>query len=372
MFPEEKVRNEVAMIRYIQDHTSIPVPFILHWGTKEESPLQIGPFIIMEWINHEMDMGAALNTPGFSRNDRPVLDPNIETERLEELYRQFANIILQLSRLEFPAIGSLEQNEDQDSWAVTKRPLSTYMNELVRVGSLPRDKLPGSTYSSTREYLSALSKLHIDHFASQRTDSFDSRSDCKRKFLARQLFHKLANDGRLLSAKDEWGPSRLFFDDLRYGNILLDANLQVVGVVDWEFCYVGPAGFVSEPPWWLLLEKPEYWADGIEEWIRMFDDRLQIFLKVMEECEARSRECLEMTGRLQVVCATAGRANFAFDYIFWHKIDPKFFGDGEFREEAWQDRLALLDEETRHSMEQFVDAKLKACETRELVWEPDE
>lgn len=30
MFPEEKVRNEVAMIRYIQDKTAIPVPFILH------------------------------------------------------------------------------------------------------------------------------------------------------------------------------------------------------------------------------------------------------------------------------------------------------------------------------------------------------
>lgn len=31
MFPEEKVQNEVAIIQYIQDHTSIPVPFILHW-----------------------------------------------------------------------------------------------------------------------------------------------------------------------------------------------------------------------------------------------------------------------------------------------------------------------------------------------------
>ncbi|KAM3513052.1 hypothetical protein MY11210_003254 [Beauveria gryllotalpidicola] len=30
MFPEEKIRNEAAMIRYIQDHTTIPVPFILH------------------------------------------------------------------------------------------------------------------------------------------------------------------------------------------------------------------------------------------------------------------------------------------------------------------------------------------------------
>lgn len=30
MFPEEKIRNKVAMIKYIQDHTTIPIPFILH------------------------------------------------------------------------------------------------------------------------------------------------------------------------------------------------------------------------------------------------------------------------------------------------------------------------------------------------------
>lgn len=46
-FPEEKIRNEVATIRYIRDHTSTPGPFILLRGTKEESPLGLGPFIIM-------------------------------------------------------------------------------------------------------------------------------------------------------------------------------------------------------------------------------------------------------------------------------------------------------------------------------------
>ena len=30
MFPEEKVRNEVAIMRYILDQTSIPAPFVLN------------------------------------------------------------------------------------------------------------------------------------------------------------------------------------------------------------------------------------------------------------------------------------------------------------------------------------------------------
>jgi hypothetical protein len=36
MFPEEKVRIEVTVMRFIQDKTSIPVPSALHWGKKKD------------------------------------------------------------------------------------------------------------------------------------------------------------------------------------------------------------------------------------------------------------------------------------------------------------------------------------------------
>lgn len=42
--------NEVA-VRFLIDQTSIPVPFILHLGTKE-SPLKLSPFIMMNYIEH--------------------------------------------------------------------------------------------------------------------------------------------------------------------------------------------------------------------------------------------------------------------------------------------------------------------------------
>lgn len=63
MFPEEKMRAEIALMRLIQEKTAIPVPFILHWGSREESPLQLGPFIIMEYVPHETTIGQALNMP---------------------------------------------------------------------------------------------------------------------------------------------------------------------------------------------------------------------------------------------------------------------------------------------------------------------
>lgn len=52
-----------SAIKYIQENTSIPVPFILHWGTKNERPLGLGLFILMDYIDQAMDLSTALNMP---------------------------------------------------------------------------------------------------------------------------------------------------------------------------------------------------------------------------------------------------------------------------------------------------------------------
>lgn len=202
MFSEEKVRNEVAVIRYIREHTTIPVPFILHWGSKEDSPLGLGPFIIMEYIDHAMSMSDALNnTPGFAVQDRLILTPDTHEEKLEMLYGQVADILIQLSMLSLPKIGSLNQT-DGFTWEVAWRPLSINMNELVRVGSLPRSKLPkpSTTFETASSYFNALGGLHIDHLINQLNDAVDSETDCRRKFTARKLFRRLAAEGRFTAA----------------------------------------------------------------------------------------------------------------------------------------------------------------------------
>ncbi|KAJ5584415.1 phosphotransferase family protein [Penicillium hispanicum] len=386
MFPEEKVRNEVAAIRYIQDHTSIPVPFILHWGTKEESPLGLGPFIIMEYIDHEMNMNKAMNMPELGIEDRPRLDPNIETSKLEMLYSQFADLLLQLNKLSLPRIGSLEQIDDF-TYTVSRRPLSIHMNELVRLGTLPRSKLPKTTFETTSSYFDGLAGLYIDHLKHQRNDAVDSAADCRRKYVARQLFHRLAKDRRLTTSTldRDSGSFKLWCDDLRPSNVLLNADLQIVGVVDWEFTYAAPAEFSSAPPWWLLLEQPEYWPDGIEAWTGVYEHRLRTFLKVLIERE----DALIFSGRLEsgqrlsgpmweswqsgdFWVSYAARKSFAFDSIYWQKIDPRFFGPGEKPETAWEKRIELFDEEEKRSMESLTQKKMQDMKQRVLAWEPNE
>ncbi|RMJ28406.1 Phosphotransferase enzyme family [Aspergillus sp. HF37] len=385
-FPEEKVVNEVAMMRFLADQTSISVPFILHSGTNKESPLELSPFIIMDYIEHETKMYDALNTPGCPKEERGILDPNIDERRLETMYEQLACILLQLSAPSFLRIGSLSQIDDF-TWEVSGRPSSMNMNELVRLGSLPRSKLPDphTTFDTASSYLEALAKLNIEHLLHQRNDAVESADDCRRKFVVRQLFRKLARDKRLTNPLLEKGPFKIWCDDLRPANVLLNENMQIVGVVDWEFTYAAPAEFSYAPPWWLLIEKPEFWSKGVEDWTSAFDCRLKTFLKAMKGCEdtaiqqGRLKEDQRLSGPMHQSWEAgdfwimyAALHSFAFDAIYWQKIDPRFFGPTENHDGAWKERLDLLNENEKDEMEQLVARKLKEMNTRILAWDPDE
>ncbi|KAK8076641.1 phosphotransferase family protein [Apiospora phragmitis] len=87
-----------------------------------------------------------------------------------------------------------------------------------------------------------------------RNDAVDDEEDARDKYVDRQLFRRLASKGRLASgfeAKDAPDAAsstfRLFSEDLRPTNVLIDKDLRVVGVIDWEFVYSAPAQFSSDP-----------------------------------------------------------------------------------------------------------------------------
>lgn len=107
LFPEEKVVNEVSIMRFLADQTTIPIPFVHHSGTKKESPLELSPFVLMDYIEHQTKMYDALNIPGCPKEERGILDPNMSEDMLEILYEQLAGVLLQLSTTSLPYIGSL-------------------------------------------------------------------------------------------------------------------------------------------------------------------------------------------------------------------------------------------------------------------------
>ncbi|KAJ5368098.1 uncharacterized protein N7496_007858 [Penicillium cataractarum] len=66
--------------------------------------------------------------------------------------------------------------------------------------------------------------------------------------------------------------------------------------------------------------------------------------------------------------------SFAFDAIYWQKIDQQFFGPTKTDDpsEAWKERLDLLEDSQKVEMERLVTKKLEEMEDRGLAWDPDE
>lgn len=286
MFPEEKVRNEVAVMTFLRQNTNIPVPGIIHYGMGDESPAGLGPFILMEHVAHVSNLAAQLRAPGYKRGDRPFLDPDIEEEKLAFFYGQIADILLELSKPSFDKIGSLAR--DAEGWNTDNRPLTMNMNELVQLGNFPPKMLPRTSFTTASAYYQHLAETEFMHLAAQRNDAVDS-DDCRNKYVARTLFCKLAAESRLRNhTTPDSGPFKLFCDDLRPTNILLDEDMKIAAVIDWEFTYAAPAEFSHSPPWWLLLEMPEEWPRGVADWTKAYQPRLETFLRVLESREDAS------------------------------------------------------------------------------------
>jgi aminoglycoside phosphotransferase (APT) family kinase protein len=403
-FPIEKTLQEGATARYIEQHTQIPVPKVFYYGGESD----LGPFMILQHLENRGLMSLRMKTPNPDPDLPSVLDPSISETVLSKFYENAALCLLQISRLSFDRIGSLSENDD-NNFSVTGRPLSKNMNDMLQLANIPRAVLPpeNKTYDTTDEWYIALAEMHMSQLIFQHNDLVTTEDDCRNKYVARQLFRRLAKDHRLSSfgfANDDWsaqstswpsqlsqapsnlGSFRLWADDFRPGNILLDDSDDIAGVIDWELTYAGPAQFVLDCPWWLLLEVPESWKPDIDDWTKAYAIRLQTWLSAMEKAETdigpeslpfllstQMRESWE-TGRFWL--NYAAKNSWAFDTVFWKYLDEKFFGTREediLEDDLWKTRLSLLSEKERAAMEPFVEWKMEDKKERILVdWDPEE
>jgi hypothetical protein len=85
---------------------------------------------------------------------------------------------------------------------------------------------------------------------------------------------------------------KIICDDLGLANLIVRSrqDLTIIGVVDFEWSYIGPAQLFGSAPWWLLMSRPtnQQWDcdedDSIKIGVRYFKC-LEIFKSVLEEEE---------------------------------------------------------------------------------------
>ncbi|KAL3424202.1 phosphotransferase [Phlyctema vagabunda] len=405
-FPEEKTLIEAATARYVEKQTKIPIASVLSHG---QSP-EMGSYLIMKYVEHQQSMSTALNATNDDTDKTFILDPNLSEDFVEDLYRKVAICLLELSQHTFPRIGSLVESTE-GSFSITTRPITRDMNDMLQLAGIPRSILPPreKTYGTADEYYTELADLHLAQLIFQHNDLVTSADDCRNKYVSRQIFRRLAREGKISSfgfQEDHWSaqsktsttrlapaPSktsvfRLYCDDFRAGNVLLDDRNNIAAIIDWEFTYAAPTQFSLDPPWWLVLDPPEMWEAGLEDWVEFYEPRMRIWLSAMQKAEAAAdsrersmevplstymRESWE-TGRFWLTYAA--RKSWAFDALYWKFLDERFFGtrrNGVARDELWKTRLHLLSEKDQIGMESFVERKMEEIKERKLVeWEPED
>lgn len=123
---DAKVAREVAAMYYVKSHTTIPVPAIHHWGFSKDNPSDLGPFIIMDFVEG-MSIRDLLTDE--TNPDSKILKTDFPDEKLRILYRQIADFYLQLYQLDFSSIGALSIG-DEGRIAVNATPLTLKMQEI--------------------------------------------------------------------------------------------------------------------------------------------------------------------------------------------------------------------------------------------------
>ncbi|KAF5612872.1 uncharacterized protein FSUBG_1102 [Fusarium subglutinans] len=399
-FRKEKALYEAATISYLSQNSSVHVPDLFFHTPSS----YIGPAMILLFVKSERSMSEALTSPGQDLGEIPVLDPEISEEDLRTLYRKTAGLLIKLFEPTRHKIGSLVEVGTKHS--VARRPLTQNMNDLVCKASVPESVLPSpkQVYTSADEWYAASAAMHMAQLLFQHDDIVGSEDEYRNKYVARYLFHLLAKKGQLSAfgfLEDNWSVQsqflelscpmpygldsfRLWCDNLRPHNILLNEHDHIVAALDWEFAYFAPTQFSLDPPWWLLLQLPELWPSGIDDWSQVYETRLRTWLLAIQDEERGEginfpenlsgymRESW-LSGRFWLTYAT--RKSWAFDTIFWKYLDERFFGprDENIQEsQFWTARVHLLGEEAQRSMEMVVERKMNDAEEGVPVdWDPD-
>lgn len=132
--PVRKTQHEVAVMHVIKEKTAIPIPKIIASGVTKGAFEDLGPYILMEYID-----GTPLNELLLNFEDENErLRKDIKDTTLRHIYRQMAGVYLELFSHDFPAIGAIDMNIRglERTWHVTSGPLTFKMNEVQRLGGV--------------------------------------------------------------------------------------------------------------------------------------------------------------------------------------------------------------------------------------------
>ncbi|KAJ6037366.1 hypothetical protein N7540_001645 [Penicillium herquei] len=197
-------------------------------------------------------------------------------EKRTNLFRGLSQIILSLSQIPLPRIGSWTLDSD-GVLRLSNRPLT------LRVQCLESDGIPTNisrttTYPSSDGYYNDILAYHDNRIIHQRSSicgKRDGRVQVARLTMMRAVLHSFINR----DLRD--GPFLFRLTDLRPSNIFVDSDWNIKFIIDLEWACSLPAEMLRVP-FWVSARS----LDGVHgEHIALFNERYEEFLDILEEEE---------------------------------------------------------------------------------------
>ncbi|POR35357.1 Aminoglycoside phosphotransferase [Tolypocladium paradoxum] len=323
-------------------HRIIRYPTLAHFAP---NPLRHGlptAYMIMEYVGSEV--GHKLSDTWDQQRQDPT--------RLGTLCRSLARIMLALSRVPQPKIGSFRFN-DNGTITLTNRPLKCSTMILESEGT-PRTMRINETYACVEPFVADMIRLHDNRLLSN-PSATDEEEDCRSQMAVRALLRAITH--QFVQRERRNGPFGVQLTDIHPGNVIVDEDWNITCIFDLgEMCAL-PLDMVSVPYW--LTGRAISGLQG--EYLEEFDGIRRRFMGVLEDEEKG------IEGSLSRIMHETWESQ---RFWFWHSlssVDAAFWLMADHLCPKFQARLSLQVEQVFsqfwcENSDQVVKAKLEDFE----------
>ena len=291
--------------------------------------------------------------------DNPLSDfdlVNLDPTLRSHLYTQLADIFIQLRRCEFSHIGSLTLDPIDDETPIFShnRPLSIDINDQELGGLSPTSIIgPSKIYTTVIDYIYAQTQLLFNQFDKQQNSVYNE-ADARYHLYGLYQFRSILM-GWLRREYNE-GPFILIHGDFRTANVLVDKNLNITGVLDWEWSRTVPVQMFL-PPTWLrgsdIHGLLSFHGLGYGSYLANFRDLVEAREKEMHCQGSGGEEKIPLSKLWGEVYKFSnfliGQALLRLDVagdVYWDRLDRHYFGnDAEARVKLFYEVFATCDQE---------------------------
>ncbi|EJP68660.1 fungal specific transcription factor [Beauveria bassiana ARSEF 2860] len=229
-----KVQSEVATMQYVQRETRIPVPTVHGYGHGERltaDPSTLQAFLILEKM------------PGESLHSHEI--SAIPKESRIFFFAQLGDILGQLQQLHFPRSGSLYPDSKSSGKFTIGNPLYVIGNDnAVNVGVYEKSS---TTFSNAFDAVKGMFPVLEHAYEIPISDEVPDQTIKRELFAIDSLASSLSDNTHPFWSLD--APFMLSHGDLRCENIMVDENMKITAIIDWEWVVILPQQLCTPPTW---------------------------------------------------------------------------------------------------------------------------